>query len=132
MPKHVGLSHVSLSVRDLDTSRDWYADVLGFAPFEEPAGHGWREVVMVHPSGAVLCLQQHDGNDGEPFDPVRTGADHAAFQVESRAELDEWQRYLAERGVRHSPVANEPYGSVLCLRDPDGFQLELFYRENHP
>jgi len=132
MPKHLGISHVSLSVRDLEASRRWYSEVLGFEAFDEPPGHGWTEVIMLHPSGTVLGLQRHDRNAGEAFDPVRTGADHLAFRVGSRAELDEWQRHLAELGVRHSPVADEYYGSVLCLRDPDGIQLELFYRENHP
>ncbi len=29
-------------------------------------------------------------------------------------------------------VADRSYGSVLCLRDPDRIQLELFWRLNHP
>lgn len=132
MPKHGGFSHVSLSVRDVAASSRWYTDVLGFAPFDEPPGHGWTEVIMLHPTGAIVGLQQHDANAGEAFDPVRTGADHLAFRVGSRAELDDWQQFLAERGVTHSPIADESYGSVLCLRDPDGIQLELFHRENHP
>ncbi len=71
-------------------------------------------------------------NRGEPADPARTGADHVAFRVASRAELDEWAGRLAALGVRHSPVADRAYGAVLCLRDPDEFQLELFWRDNHP
>lgn len=34
--------------------------------------------------------------------------------------------------MRHSPIADRDYGAVLCLRDPGEFQLELFYRDNHP
>jgi hypothetical protein len=33
--------------------------------------------------------------------------------------------------VPHSPIADMPYGPVLCLRDPDQVQLELFYRSGH-
>lgn len=70
MPAHLGFSHVSLSVRDLAASERWYQDVLGFEPFERPPGHGWDEVVMFHrDSGAILCLQAHDANDGQAFRP---------------------------------------------------------------
>lgn len=31
-----------------------------------------------------------------------------------------------------TPVVDRDYGAVLCLRDPDEFQLELFHRDNHP
>jgi glyoxylase I family protein len=34
--------------------------------------------------------------------------------------------------VVHSPIVDREYGSVLCFKDPDRIQLELFYRENHP
>ena len=88
--------------------------------------------MLVHPSGAILCLQQHRANPGEPFDPSRTGGDHLAFRVASRRELDGWAARLADLGVVHSPVADRAYGSVLCLRDPDGIQLELFWRKDHP
>ena len=128
-----GFSHVSLSVRDRDRSAGWYADVFGFSVFERLEEEAYVEAVMIHPpTGTILCLQQHRANGGEPFDPRRTGADHFAFRVGSRTELDEWERRLEDAGVVHSPVADRHYGSVLCLRDPDGIQLELFYREDHP
>jgi glyoxylase I family protein len=128
-----GFSHVSLSVRDREKSAPWYTEVLGFEAFDAVTDEHFDEIVMLHRStGMVLCLQQHHDNRGEPADPTRTGADHVAFRVATRAGLDEWAQRLRELGVRHSPVADRPYGAVLCLRDPDEFQLELFWRENHP
>ncbi len=107
--------------------------MFGFDTFERLQEEGFDEIVMLHPpTGIVLCLQQHHSNQGEPADPTRTGADHLASRVASRAELDRWAQRLATVGVSHSPVANRDYGAVLCLRDPDDFQLELFWRENHP
>jgi glyoxylase I family protein len=132
MPKHVGFSHVSLSVRDLDTSTTWYGDVLGFSIIDKVEHTVYREHVMVHPSGAILCLQNHHANAGESFSPERTGMDHIGFRVMERAELDEWTAVFADKGITHSPIVDAEYGSVLCFRDPDGVQLEMFYRENHP
>jgi glyoxylase I family protein len=132
MPSHVGFSHVSLSVRDLDTSTAWYSDVLGFSVFDKVEDDAYREHVMLHPTGAILCLQNHRANAGETFSPERTGMDHIGFRVSERAELDEWTKVFADKGITHSPIVDAGYGSVLCFRDPDGVQLEMFYRENHP
>ncbi len=132
MPQIEGFSHVSLSVTDHEGSARWYEDLFGFLTIEKLDEPDYAESVMVHPSGAILCLQQHRDNPGQPFDPSRTGGDHIAFRVGSREELDQWQARLAEQGVAHSAVADRAYGSVLCLRDPDGIQLELFWRSDHP
>ena len=133
MPELQGFSHVSLSLRDREKSAAFYARVFGFETFQRLEEQHFDEVIMVHrPTGMVLCLQQHRTNGGEPADPTRTGADHVAFRVRSRTELDNWTQHLATLGVRPSPVADRAYGAVLCLRDPDEFQVELFYRENRP
>ena len=133
MPTLAGYSHVSLSVRDRDASRRWYEEVLGFRMIDESVEGDYTEWILLHPEAkAILCLQQHEGNRGEEFDPVRTGGDHVGFRVESRADLDEWERWFEKHDVEHTPTVDRPYGSVLCFKDPDRFQLELFYRENHP
>lgn len=85
---------------------------------------------MVYPRNhRVLCLQQHKANQAEEFDPARTGADHLALKVQSREELDAWAAWFARQDVTHSAVVDERYGSVLCFKDPDPFQLETFYRQ---
>lgn len=132
VPELAGFSHVSLSVRDRHRSRSFYEQTLGFSMLEEINEAAYDEWVLVHPTGMVLCLQQHKTNAGEAFDPTRTGADHFAFKVHDRSELDAWAQVLAAAGVPHSPVVDRDYGAVLCLRDPDDIQLELFWRDGHP
>ena len=133
MPEFAGLSHVSLSVRDREASRAWYGDVLGFEVIDEVHDERYDEWVLVHPRNCViLCMQQHRSNEGEEFDPARTGGDHVALRVGSRADLDEWKLWVEKLDVVHSPIVDREYGSVLCFKDPDRIQLEMFYRENHP
>jgi glyoxylase I family protein len=126
MPAHTGFSHVSLSVSDCDASARWYKEVLDFQDLTTLRGETYVERICVHASGFALGLQQHTGNDGSPFDPARTGLDHLSFAVADRAELDAWTERLAAHGVKHSPVAETDFGAVLCFRDPDDIQLELF------
>ncbi|WTW95277.1 VOC family protein [Streptomycetaceae bacterium NBC_01309] len=126
MPGHTGFSHVSLSVTDCDASARWYAEVLDFTDLAALKGETFVERLVIHPSGFALGLQQHDGNDGSGFTPARTGLDHLSFAVADRAELEAWTARLAEHGVTQSPIAETDFGAVLCFRDPDGIQLELF------
>jgi glyoxylase I family protein len=132
VPQIAGFSHISLSVRDRAASTAFYRDLFGFTPIDEVSGPGWTATVCAHPSGTIVNFQQHDGNTGEPFDHRRTGLDHLALRVADRQELDAWQTHLSRQGVSHSPIAERDYGAVLCLRDPDGIQLELFHRDGHP
>lgn len=124
-----GISHVSLSVRDLDASLAFYRDGLGLAtltePFEGVVFEG-REAMLL--AGRIaLCLQEHAANQGEDFDPTRTGLDHLAFHLRSVEELERWDQRLTELGIDHSPVKPAGrFGSMIELRDPDGVQLELF------
>jgi glyoxylase I family protein len=133
VPGLLGYSHISLSVASRDASVAFYRDVFDFEPYEVLDHEAWLETISVHPrTGMVLGFQQHRDNGGEPFEPRRTGLDHLAFRVVGRDELVAWQARLAERGATYTPIADKEYGSVLCVRDPDGIQVELFYRANHP
>ncbi|TDB81527.1 VOC family protein [Actinomadura sp. KC216] len=125
-PSVTGLSHLSLSVTDRDKSVQWYGDILGFTPFHVQDDDRWLETICILPDGlTVLGLVQHRDATG-PFDHRRTGLDHLAFAVPDRAALDRWYTRLTDLGVTCSPVAETPFGPVLCFRDPDDIQLELF------
>jgi catechol 2,3-dioxygenase-like lactoylglutathione lyase family enzyme len=59
-------------------------------------------------------------------DEFRTGLDHFAFGVATRAELEDWQRELSSRGITFTPITETPIGSVIVFRDPDNIQLEFW------
>jgi glyoxylase I family protein len=133
VPSFSKISHISFSARDAEASAAWWSQVFGLIVIDRVEGSDWRGILLLHPSTAtVLEFQQHDGNQGESFEPRRTGFDHMGFKVDDRAALEEWQEHFDRMGVMHTPIVDKEYGSVLTFKDRDGIQFEMFYRENHP
>ena len=129
MPTVTGLHHVSLTVRDLQRSIEWYCQLLGLTKVIEephPDGSGFGVVLADPQFKLVIGLHSHTANPGDLFSEARTGLDHASIGVPDQSELIEWQRHLEERGVPHSRINHAAYGSVLVFRDPDNVQLEFF------
>jgi glyoxylase I family protein len=127
MPSITGAHHAALTVSDADASAAWYADLLGMIVVLSVDDESVRFRVLAHPeSGWVLGVRQYAGRPADGFDEFRTGLDHLAFGVASRAELEGWERELAARGVTYSPIAETPIGTVIVFRDPDNIQLEFW------
>jgi glyoxylase I family protein len=133
MPAFDKISHVSFSARDAEASASWWTELLGLVEIDRVHGPGWRGIVLLHPPTAtVIEFQQHDANQGERFDPSRTGFDHMGLKVSDRATLEEWTAHFDRLGVDYTPIVDREYGSVLTFRDLDGIQFEMFYRQDHP
>ena len=122
-----GFHHVALTVSDLDASERWYADVFDLGVAFREHGDDRRAVVMTFPHGAIGVGLVEFAGAHDAFDPRRTGLDHVAFSVGSRAELDEWAERLTAAGIEHSGAIEVPPGAILNLRDPDGIALALFW-----
>lgn len=142
MPAQPTLHHLAITVTDLDASMRWYCDVFGVAHrIDVPHHGGVGKILSAEDSRLMFALHRHDANQGELFDETRTGLDHPGLSVPTRDDLVEWQEHLeahgvvradaADRPLTQSPIADEPYGSVLVFRDPDNIQLELFAPVRH-
>jgi glyoxylase I family protein len=59
------------------------------------------------------------------FDEDRTGLDHVAFRVGSKAELETAAEHLDEIGIAHEPIKDIGPAFILEFRDPDNIALEL-------
>ena len=130
------LHHLALTVRDLDASVEWYSRVFGLQQLMDvPHPGGLGRVLVSADQQLAFVLHRHEANSGEPFSETRTGLDHPGLVVSTRDDLVAWQGHLATHGIEpadeanrpctQSPIADEPYGSVLVFRDPDNIQLEL-------
>jgi glyoxylase I family protein len=122
------LHHVSLTVRDLETSARWYADVLGFVELFREESDDRRACVMRFASGGYsVGLVEHRPATSAPFDHAVVGLDHLAFSVPTEDALGRWADRLTAAGVEHSGPIAIPPGAILNLRDPDGIALALFW-----
>jgi glyoxylase I family protein len=131
------LHHLALTVSDVDASVRWYGDVFGITyRMDVPHPGGVGKLMTDDEWQLALVLHRHDTNDGALFHETATGLDHVGLVVPTRADLAAWQDHLeaygvvrtdtADKPLTQSPIADEPYGSVLVFRDPDNIQLELF------
>lgn len=126
-PAFPSISHVAVTVTDLDASAAWYERLLGSPPvLDEDAGAFWHKVYAL-PGGMLLGLHAHPGVPvAGGFDPRRPGLDHIAFGCADRAQLGKWEARLDELGIAHGEIVDAPYGSGLAFTDPDGTALEFF------
>lgn len=131
------LHHLALTVTDVDASVRWYEDVFGVRfRMDVPHPGGIGKLLADDGRQLMIVLHRHDANDSALFGESVTGLDHAGFMVPDRSDLETWQAHLESKGVARadvadkpltqSPIADEPYASVLVFRDPDNIQLELF------
>jgi glyoxylase I family protein len=128
MPSISGGHHIALTVTDADRSAEWYSGLLGMSELMAGDDETANFHLLSDPgSGWILCVCQYHDRQNDGFDEFRTGLDHFAFSVESRDELENWERELSARGIDYSPIAETPIGSVIVFRDPDNIQLEFWH-----
>jgi catechol 2,3-dioxygenase len=112
------LGHVSLFVRDLDTTRRFYRDVLGLTE----TGTGKNGRIVFFSTGSrhhdISCeLARADGPGPQPKGVP--GLYHIAFTVEDIAAARRWVEW-------HGLVPFGEYERGFCVRDPDGHEIELY------
>ena len=133
------IHHVRLTVTDVERSRAFYTELLGFQiametppPSDDP--HYGLTVdllqggIVMANGDLLLGLRPVDAARAtDRFDPYRCGLDHLSFAVAGRADLETAARAFRDRGVEHSEITElPPFGiAVLPFKDPDEVALEL-------
>jgi glyoxylase I family protein len=122
-PSMLGISHVSLSVADMDAAARFWTGVMGFETFVEDP----RFRFFIHRGAHLAVLvSDHESAVTGPFDELRIGLDHLAFAVADVESLRCWEQRLTTLGVPNSGVTDTDGGHHLNLRAPDNLPLELF------
>ncbi len=78
--RYAGISHISFSVTDLDRSKRWYAELLGWQEVMAGEDAGSRFAVGAMSGDFLIGLRQHSVNVGDRFDPRRPRLDPGPLQ----------------------------------------------------
>lgn len=138
-----GFSHVGLSTLDLDATRAFYEDVLGFKAvrcdvMEIEEGGRIRHVFFDLGNGQMLAFMEPRDVPGMPA-TYDTGINrglgvpdafyHFAFDAGSREALLAKRDELLGKGVAVSPVVDhEGWVQSIYFKDPNGLLLEYAWQ----
>jgi catechol 2,3-dioxygenase-like lactoylglutathione lyase family enzyme len=127
-----GLDHINLTVSDLERSRRFYGDLLGFDLSQTPVDYAnpFAAGTYYFMVGEVeINLVAHQSTpSGDRFDETRIGLDHLSFRAPDEAALHALVETLDDAGVENSGVqVYAPNGKqYVVFRDPDNIQLEYW------
>jgi catechol 2,3-dioxygenase-like lactoylglutathione lyase family enzyme len=122
------ITHVALTVSDLDRSAEWYSRLFDAQPIMRSVllkgtPHEYSVAVWAEPNFAV----HHFADGGRDRANARNpGLDHVAFGCESLEEIEQWASRLDELAIERGDVLTDFYGWGLAFWDPDGNALEMF------
>ena len=131
MVRVIGIDHLVIRVSDLQRSKRFYNDVLGFMGFELEWEFG--EIAGWNNGVTMFWIGQADAEGlRHPHRAGNIGYHHYAFEFAERSHVDDLGAFLLEKGVTvvdppaDYPSYGEGYYAVFFL-DPDGLKLEGMY-----
>lgn len=117
---NVYVREVSIKVKNLEKSLDFYQNMIGFKVLEKKAG---KAILTTNEKTPILTLEQPE--DVVPK-PARTaGLYHFAILLPTRADLSVFLRHLLETGYPLG-AADHYVSEALYLNDPDGNGIEVY------
>ena len=133
-----GFSHIGLSTLDLDATRDFYENVLGFPAvrcdiLRVKEGGRIRHIFFDTGRDQLIAFMEARGVPGVPASyeaginhglGVPNAFYHFAFEAGSEAALDDKRRELLARGVEVTDVVDHDWAKSIYFKDPNGIQLE--------
>ena len=135
---HRGFSHVGLSTLDLDKTRKFYEDVLGFKPvvadtIKIEEGGRIRHIFFDVGRDQLIAFIEADGVRDVPAE-YDTGINHGlgvpasfyhfAFEAGSEAALADKREELRVKGVKVTDIIDHGWAKSIYFKDPNGLSLE--------
>jgi len=139
MIKSSGLNHIDLATKDMEATRRFYEDLMGFplvrADVIDIVGHGeMKHYFFDIGNGQLLGFMSGESVEGfsKDYDSsinrglgLPHGVYHFAFNATSEDELEQVKKHLESNGVAvRGPVDHEGWCKSIYFDDPNGLQFE--------
>ena len=135
---HKGFSHIGLSTLDLDKTRAFYEDVLGFKAvvadtLRVKEGGALRHIFFDVGRDQLIAFMEANDVPGVPHDydaGITRGLGvpgvfyHFAFEAGSEAGLVARRDALLAKGVKVTEVVDHGWAKSIYFKDPNGISLE--------
>jgi len=121
-----GLSHLALTVKDMEKSKDFYCRVLGlkkvFEINEPKTGDPW--IVYLHVGKRQFVELFYNGTRDNPWEPALRGFNHICFEVE---DIQQFERHVKAEGyaLDKQPKLGIDNNWQCWITDPDGVRIEV-------
>lgn len=115
------LDHIALTVSDIETSRQWYEDMLGLKPVQTDPN-----VFVPYVTNGKVKLALLPVEDGAEFKPpVHQGARacHPAFRTDGKT-FQAYLERLERLGIENEQLTHSASRSIY-FHDPDGYVIEV-------
>jgi len=123
--KTSGVHHVALRVSDLNRSKKFYCDTLGFKHLMDA-----DNLTLFLAGGTAFGLRGPTAEmpKGDKFNPFRVGVDHIALACTDASELKRVADALAAAGIentgaKHDETLDKDY---VAFKDPDRIAWEFY------
>jgi catechol 2,3-dioxygenase-like lactoylglutathione lyase family enzyme len=126
------LGHVLIAVRDLEVSKKFYMELLGFKLLEQDPEHG-GVFLTIGGYGNTLDLFPSMAPDAGPPSASEAGlmrglgVKHVAFAVETEEDLKAAYFALQDAGVRIQRALDHESQRSVYFYDPDGNLIEIVW-----
>ncbi len=124
-PKTPGIHHIALRCTDMNTTKNFYQNVLGL-----PLALDTEELIAFIAGSVIIAFKKaspvHAGD--KVFTPYNIGLDHIAIACENEDELNRVAKGLAEAGVENTGVKLDETLQKLyvAFKDTDRIQWEFY------
>jgi glyoxylase I family protein len=136
--RSTGFHHVDLVVSSIERSLPFYRELLGplgWHGHSEVEGERGETIHYLNGPGSSLGLREATTASEGGYDRYRVGLHHIAFEVASRAAVDERAEWLRanDAEIESGPEAYwyQPGYYAVFFYDPDGLKLELVHVPAH-
>lgn len=123
-----GINHLGLSVKDLNKTRDFFTNILGW----EESGYdpGYPRTAVSDGNVRLTLWQVDNSRQVEEFDRRKNiGLHHLALEVPTEARLNELYEILKNKvkiEFAPEPVGAGPRKHMMCY-EPGGIRLEFIW-----